>query len=75
MRPRFSAISFAPDDWYCADGNLLVTIATVFGGVEVAASASKTVVGSVFCGSNPKAAVGKCISYFARCGMPNEWWM
>ena len=23
-------------------------------------------------GSGPNAAVGKCISYFARCGMPNE---
>ena len=65
----------APADWNCAEGNLLVRIATVLGGLAVAASALKTVVGSVTFGSGPKAAVGKCISYFARCGMPNEWWM
>jgi hypothetical protein len=63
----------APADWNCADGNLLVTMATVLGGLEVAASDSKTVVGTVRFGSGPKAAVGKCISYLARCGMPNVW--
>jgi hypothetical protein len=50
-------------------------MATVFGGVETETRASNTVVGSVRLGSGPKAAVGKCISYFARCCMPNEWWM
>jgi hypothetical protein len=30
----------APADWNWAEGNLLVTMATVFGGFEVAASAS-----------------------------------
>ena len=74
MRPRFSAISLAPEDWYCAEGNLLVTMAMVLGGFDVEARASNTVVGIDFWGSGPKDAVGKCISYFARCGIPNEWW-
>ena len=48
-------------------------IATVFGGFTVAATASKTTPGTVRLGSGPKGAAGKCISYFARCGMPKLW--
>jgi hypothetical protein len=54
---------------------LLVTIATVFGGFAVAATASKTTAGTVLLGSGPNGAAGNCISYFARCGMPKLWWM
>ena len=48
---------------------------TVFGGFAVAASASNTIPGTVLLGSGPNAAVGKCISYFARCGIPKLWWI
>ena len=53
------------------EGNLLVTIAMVFGGFGVAASASNSVFGNVAAGSGPSDHVGKCASYLARLGMPN----
>ena len=56
------------------DGNLLVTIAIVFGGLGEAASASNTVVGTVLAGSGPSDHAGNCMSYFAIDGMPNVWW-
>ena len=58
----------------CTDGNLLVTTAIVFGGLGDAASASNTVFGTVFAGSEPSDHAGNCMSYFASDGMPNVWW-
>ena len=69
------ATSRAPADWNWADGNLLVTMATDFGGFAVAATASNTTPGTVRLGSGPNGAAGKCISYLARCGIPKLWWM
>ena len=59
----------------CTLGNLLVTMAMVFGGFGEAASASSTVFGNVTCGSGPSDHVGNCRSYLAMFGMPNVWWM
>src|SRR5206468_8418246 len=64
--PRFLATSRAPSDMKCTDGNLLVTIAIVLGGLGAAASASNTVLGNVVPGSGPSDHVGNCASYFAR---------
>ena len=52
-----------------------MTIATVFGGLAVAATASNRIPGTVRLGSGPNGGAGKCMSYFARCGMPKLWWM
>src|SRR5438067_13681005 len=69
--PRFLAISRAPSDMKCTEGNLLVTIAIVFGGLGDAASASNSVLGNVVAGSGPSDQVGNCASYLARLGIPN----
>lgn len=53
------------------DGNLLVTTATVFGGLGDAASASKSVLGTVVAGSEPIDHAGNCMSYLASDGMPS----
>ena len=73
--PRWVATSRAPAEMNWVEGNLLVTMATVLGGLDVAARASKTVAGTVLLGSGPKGFTEKCISYLARCGMPNELWI
>ena len=65
--------SRAPADMKWIDGNLLVTTATVFGGFGPAASASKTVFGTVVAGSEPSDQAGNCISYLASDGMPSVW--
>ena len=57
------------------DGNLLVTMAIVFGGFGCAASASRACSGTSFAGSGPSDQVGNCASYLARLGMPNVWWI
>src|SRR5450755_1510693 len=75
VSPRVFATSRAPTDMNCTDGNLLVTMAIVFGGLGDAASAFKTVLGNVVAGSGPSDHVGNCMSYLARLGMPKVWWM
>ena len=56
----------------CTEGNLLVTMATVFGGLGSFAAASKMWFGQTFSGSNGEPAVWNCMSYLASFGMPNE---
>src|SRR5260221_2366007 len=75
VKPRFFATSRAPSDMKCTDGNLLVTIAIVFGGLGDAASALRSVFGNVVAGSGPSDQVGNCMSYLARLGMPKVGWM
>ena len=53
----------------CTLGNLLVTMAMVFGGLGDAASASNNVLGNVTCGSGPSDQVGNWASYFAMINM------
>ena len=55
------------------EGNLLVTTATVFGGLGPFASASKTVLVTVTPGSEPIAQAGNCMSYLASDGTPKVW--
>jgi len=55
------------------EGNLLVTTATVFGGLGEAARASNRVFGTVVAGSEPIDQAGNCMSYLARDGMPSVW--
>ena len=55
------------------DGNLLVTTATVFGGLGPAASASNSVLGTVVAGSEPSDQAGNARSYLASDGMPSVW--
>ena len=58
----------------CTDGNLLVTIAIVLGGLSLAAKALSTRVGTVSSGSGPMCQAGNWRSYFAIFGMPKVWW-
>ena len=55
------------------DGNLLVTMAMVLGGLSDASSASNTVFGTVVPGVGPSDQAGNCMSYFASDGMPKVW--
>src|SRR5882672_7308979 len=64
LSPRFFATSRAPTEMKCSDGNLLVTIATVFGGRGPEATASSTRLGQAFSGSPEPPEVGNCMSYF-----------
>ena len=59
----------------CTEGNLLVTIAIVFGGWPVDSSASSSLVGTTFSDSKARPLDEKCIGYFASLGMPNVWWI
>ena len=72
-KPFFFAISRAPKLMKWIEGNLLVTIATVLGGLAEAATASNTVVGTVLPGSEPSAHAGKAMSYLESDGIPKVW--
>ena len=71
-RPRFFITSRAPAVMWCTEGNLLVTMATVFGALGSFAAASKIRLGQTVSGSNALPETGNCISYLASRGMPNE---
>ncbi len=73
VRPRFLIASRAPALMNWIGGNLLVTTATVFGGLGPAASASNTVAGTVLPGSAPSDQAGNEFSYLASDGMPKVW--
>ena len=67
------AITFtnrAATEMKCSDGNLLVRIATVFGGVGAAATASNTRFGQTISGSPEPPEVGNCMSYLTMRGVP-----
>src|SRR5674476_295316 len=72
-RPRFLATSRPPSDMKWTEGNLLVTMAMVLGGLGEAASASNRVLGTVSCGLGPSDQAGNCMSYLASDGMPKVW--
>src|SRR4051812_11109313 len=69
-RPRFLMVSRAPIDMKWMDGNLLVTTATVLGGLGPLASASNTVLVVVTAGGHPRDHPGECIAYLAGEGAP-----
>src|SRR5260221_7651686 len=70
FKPRFFAMSRAPTEMKCSDGNLLVTMASVFGGLGAAAAASSTRFGQAFSGSPEPPEDGNCRSYLTIRGVP-----
>ncbi len=66
-------VSRAPIDMKWIEGNLLVTTATVLGGLGPLARASNTVLVVVLAGSEPSDQAGNWRSYLASEGTPSVW--